>query len=119
MKLRIQGNSLRFRLTRSEVARLHESAIVEETAHFSVESGLTYRIRKGAGGDIRAELMEGAITVHVPSTVIDGWATSDDVGINARDGQMRITIEKDFRCLTRREEDEADAYPHPVEQPSC
>ena len=54
MKLRIQGNSLRFRLTRSEVARLHESAIVEETAHFSVESGLTYRIRKGSGGDIRA-----------------------------------------------------------------
>jgi hypothetical protein len=119
MKLRIQGNSLRFRLTRSEVARLHESAIVEETANFSVESGLTYRIRKGTGGDIRAELIEGAITVHVPSAVIDGWATSEDVGINARDGQMRIAIEKDFRCLTRREEDEADAYPHPVEHPSC
>ena len=102
----------------SEVTRLHESSIVEETAHFSVENGLTYRIWKGPG-DIRAELMEGAITVHVPSTVIDRWAMSDDVGINARDGQMRITIEKDFRCMTRREEDEVDAYPHPVEQASC
>jgi hypothetical protein len=119
MKLRIQGNSLRFRLTRSEVAGLHESAIIEETTYFSVDSGLTYRIRKGAGGDIRAEFTDGAITVHVPANMIDGWATSDNVGINARDGQLRIAIEKDFRCLTRREEDEADAYPHPVEQPSC
>ena len=115
MKLRIQGNSLRFRLTRSEVARLHESAVVEETAHFSVESGLTYGIRKGAGGDIRVEWTDGAITVHVPASLVDGWASSDDVGINARDGQMRIAIEKDFRCLTRPREDEQDAYPHPAE----
>ena len=115
MKLRIQGNSLRFRLTRSEVARLHESAFVEETACFSIGSELTYRIRKGAGGDIRAELTEGAITVHVPATVADGWAASDEVGINARNGPMRIAIEKDFRCLTRPREDEQDAYTHPAE----
>ena len=115
MKLRIQGNSLRFRLTRSEVARLHENAMVQETAHFGVGNGLTYRIQKGAGGDIGAELTEGAITVQVPATLVDGWATSDEVGINARDGQMRIAIEKDFRCLTRPREDEQDAYPHPAE----
>ena len=117
MKLRIQGNSLRFRLTRSEVARLQQSASVEETAHFSVERGLTYRIRKSPGGEIRAELTDGAITVEVPAGIVDGWAASDDVGINARDGKMRIAIEKDFRCLTRpREEDAQDAYPHPAEQ---
>jgi hypothetical protein len=120
MKLRMQGDSLRLRLTRSEVAGLHERGMVEETAHFVGGNGLTYRIRKGAGDDVRAELTDGTITVHVPAGTVDSWATSDEVGIGARDGVLRIAIEKDFRCLTRpREEDEPDAYPHPAEELTC
>jgi hypothetical protein len=121
MKLRIQGDSLRLRLTRSEVAGLHESGVVEETAHFLGGQGLTYRIRKSSGNEgICAQLADGTITVHVPSGAVEAWATSDDVGLAARAGVLRIAIEKDFRCLTRsREEDEADAYPHPAEQLSC
>jgi hypothetical protein len=118
MKLRIQGDSLRLRLTRSEVAGLNESGLVQDTAHFGCGHGLTYRIRKLAGADaIRAELTDGTITVHVPAGVVEAWATSEEVGMTGRDGVLRIAIEKDFRCLTRpREEDEADAYPHPAEQ---
>jgi hypothetical protein len=120
MKLRIQGDSLRLRLTRSEVAGLHESGMVEQTAHFAGGHGLTYQILKGAGAAIRAELAEGAITVHVPAGAVEAWAMSDEVGLAARDGALRIAIEKDFRCLTRpREEEEPDAYPHPAEQLSC
>jgi hypothetical protein len=121
MKLRIQGDSLRLRLTRSEVAELHEGSAVEETAHFGGGPGLTYRILKCAGvAGIRSELADGTITVHIPASAVDAWATSDEVGIAARDGVLRILIEKDFRCLTRpREEDEPDAYPHPAEQLSC
>ena len=117
MKLRIQGDSVRLRLTRSEVAGLHKNGIVEETAHFGDGRSLTYGIRKRSGvGDIRAELTAGSISVHVPATTIDGWATSDDVGISARDGVLRIAIEKDFRCLARASgEVERDTYPHPAE----
>jgi len=119
MKLRIQGNSLRFRLTRSEVARLHEEGVIEEATHFAA-GRLAYRIRKDpALADVRAQLTDGAITINAPADAVDNWATSDEVGIAARDGVLRIAIEKDFRCLTRRDEDEADAYPHPVEQPHC
>ena len=115
MKLRIQGNSLRFRLTRPEVARLQEGG-VEETTHFGVGRCLTYRLRKEAAGSaVRAELADGAITVLAPAGMVDRWAGSDEVGIAGRDGVLRIAIEKDFRCLTRRAEDEADAYPHPAE----
>jgi hypothetical protein len=116
MKLRIQGNSLRLRLTRSEVARLHENGGIEETAHFGVGRSLTYSIRKRVGDSgVRAELVDAKITVHVPAGAVAAWATSDEVGINARDGVMRIAIEKDFRRLTRsREEDDPDAWPHPA-----
>jgi hypothetical protein len=121
MKLRIQGDSLRLRLTRTEVAGLHDRGVVEDTAHFAGGPGLTYRVRKSGGGDgIRAELTDRTITVQVPAGAVEAWATSDEVGLAARDGVLRILIEKDFRCLTRpREEDEPDAYPHPVEQASC
>jgi hypothetical protein len=120
MKLRIQGDSLRLRLTRSEVAGLHTSGAIEEIAHFVGGRGLTYGIRKFAGGDaIRAELTDDAITVHVPAGVAEAWATSDEVGMTARDGTLRIAIEKDFRCLTRPREEERDAYPHPTDQLKC
>jgi hypothetical protein len=115
MKLRIQGNSLRFRLTRPEVATLNQDGLVEETTGFP-SGRLVYRIRKDAvRAEVRVELADGTITVYAPSGTVENWATSDEVGIAARDGLLRIAIEKDFRCLTRREEDEADAYPHPVE----
>jgi hypothetical protein len=42
---------------------------------------------------------------------------SDEARITARDGVLRIVIEKDFRCPTRpRVQDEPDAYPHPAER---
>ena len=118
MKLRIQENSLRLRLTRSEVARLHEHGVVEETARFKSDGRLTYRLLRRADTDsVQADLQNGIITVHVPAVAVDPWATSDEVGLYAQDGDLKIAIEKDFRCLTRpREEEAADAYPHPAEQ---
>ena len=116
MKLRIQGNSLRLRLTRSEVAGLQDTGFVEETTSFAAGRTLTYRIRTHDRGEgIHAELKDGAITVDVPAPAVLAWATSDEVGITARDGMLSIAIEKDFRCLTRPREDELDAYPHPAE----
>lgn len=118
MKLRIQGNSLRLRLTRSEVARLQEHGVVEETAQFKVDGSLTYRVQRRAGADaVHADLYNGIITVHIPAGTVESWTTSDEVGLYAQDGPLKIAIEKDFRCLTRpREEDGPDAYPHPAEQ---
>ena len=116
MKLRIQGNSLRLRLTRSEVAGLHDTGLVEQTTNFAAGQTLTYRIRARDRGElIHAELTDGAITVDVPAPTVVAWATSDGVGISSRDGMLSIAIEKDFRCLTRPREDELDAYPHPAE----
>ena len=118
MKLRIQGNSLRLRLTRSEVARLHEHGVVEEISQFNLGGHLTYRVQSVAGADAaRADLLHGIITVQVPASEVENWAGSEEVGLYAHDGPLRIAIEKDFRCLTRpREEEARDAYPHPAEQ---
>jgi hypothetical protein len=116
MKLRIQGNSLRLRLTRSEVMAVHQTGAVEETAQFSSGNELRYRIQSG-GGEIRADFNGVTLTVYVPQRSIEGWVISDEVGLSARNGEMSIAIEKDFRCLTHpKEQDEPDAYPHPAER---
>src|SRR5262245_6427485 len=100
MKLRLQGNSLRLRLTRSEVSRLYQQGVVEETAQFRTGNRLTYRIRRRSGASvIQADLRDGAISVHVPADTVDVWAGSDEVSLNAQDGVLRIKIEKDYRCL--------------------
>ena len=115
MKLRLQGNSVRIRLTRSEVERLRDTGLVEESVDFGSGEALAYRLQsRMEPGPARAEFRQGAVTVSVSTEAAQGWAGSDEVGIYAQSGALTISIEKDFRCLTRPlDEQERDAYPHP------
>jgi hypothetical protein len=92
MKLRLQGNSVRLRLTRSEVERLREIGLVEESVDFGAGEVLAYRLQ--------SRLEQGPVKAAF--------------GLYAQSGPLAISIEKDFRCLTRRlDEQEPNAYPHP------
>jgi Family of unknown function (DUF7009) len=115
MKLRLQGNSVRLRLTRSEVERLRESGLVEESVDFGTGEVLAYRLHSTPEqGPVVAGYRHGALTVSVPSEAAQAWAISDQEGIYAQSGPVSISIEKDFRCLTRSDdESERDAFPHP------
>jgi hypothetical protein len=115
MKMRIKGNSLRLRLTRSEVARLGAGEPIEELSEFSPGQVLRYRIQPGEGtGEIRASFESGVALVMVPPNQLHQWTSSSEVGIYGMAGLLEIAIEKDFRCLTRPEERfDPDVYPHP------
>lgn len=117
MKLRLQGNSVRLRLTRSEVERLRETGLVEESVDFGAGEVLAYRLQSRLEqGEVEAVFGKGIMTVSVSREAAQRWAASDEVGLYAQSGALTISIEKDFRCLTRRiEEQERDAYPHPGE----
>jgi hypothetical protein len=115
MKLRLQSNSLRLRLGKSEVARLLDQGAVEETVSFQAGVNLIYRIQSHPNAEtLRAAFETGTITVNVPTDTAEAWAAGDEVGFYAQDGGLKIAIEKDFRCLTRAEE-EPDAFPHPTD----
>ena len=119
MKLRLQGNSVRLRLTRSEVERLRDTGLVEESVDFSGGELLAYRLQsRPEPGPVRAEFRQKTVTVSVSAEVAQAWAASDEVGIYAQSGALAILVEKDFRCLSRPlDEQDRDAYPHP-DQPS-
>ena len=115
MKLRLQGNSVRLRLTRSEVERLRETGLVEESVDFGAGDVFAYRLHSTSEqGPVAVGYRHGAMTVSVPSEGAQAWAVPGEEGIYAQSGPVSISIEKDFRCLTRsHEESERDAFPHP------
>ena len=83
--------------------------------HFGGGEALVYRLQSRAeSGPVRAGFRQGTITVSVSKETAQVWTDSDEVGIYAQSAALSISIEKDFRCLTRPgDERERDAYPHP------
>jgi hypothetical protein len=123
MKLRMRGNSLRLRLTQSEVNDLVALGSVEEETAFGPQARLTYAIVLGEESAVSASFDAGASRVTVPSAEARAWATSDRVAIEGEqataDGEpLRLLVEKDFACLKPRTgEDDRDAFPNPT--PTC
>lgn len=122
MKLRIKGNSLRLRLSQSEVKRIAEERRVEETVEFGAlpHQKMRYAMQiDPLSSDIYATFENCAITVFLPEPMAKSWAISNQVGLEKEqyigEGKMlKLLIEKDFQCLTARpDEDESDNYPHP------
>jgi len=115
MKLRLQGNSVRLRLTRSEVERFRDTGLVDESVDFGGGEVLAYRLQSRLEpGPAQAGFRQGTMTVSVSTEAAQAWADSDEVGVYAQSGALAISIEKDFRCLTRPlDEQEREAYPHP------
>lgn len=121
MKLRVRRNSLRLRLSRSEVAQFASSGSVEETVEFgSAEPSLTYRLCMTPDSEtILAIFANNRIDVLVPKVDAENWINSEMVGIDAAQQlsdskTLLILVEKDFACLVQREnEDEKDAFPNP------
>src|SRR4051812_16440968 len=102
MKLRIQGNSLRFRLTRKQVDLLHRHGRVEAMVDFAPGCVLRYVVEAVPNGiEMRARFADGPISVNLPQTAADVWADSREVTIAGGSEALRILIEKDFQCLHR------------------
>ena len=120
MKLRIRDNSVRLRLTRGEVDTLRDTGLVEASTDFPGGRRFRYRVESSpAIVNPAAFCSDNEISVRLPETTVLAWASSEQVSIEGEqvlaDGtKLRILVEKDFVCLTGRDdEDESDMYPHP------
>ncbi|MBC7783637.1 MAG: hypothetical protein H7144_07335 [Burkholderiales bacterium] len=124
MKLRIQGNSIRLRLTRSEVDRLVQDGSVAERTGFPGDSALAYRLRALPALRSPTAGFDGLeLLVCVPIKLIETWVTTEQVSIeanipNGTPGGLSLLIEKDFACLLPRGDDE-DSFPNPAANPAA
>lgn len=117
MKLRIRGNSVRLRLTKSEVSEFSAKGKVENKTDFG-NSVFIYALKSSEKAEkLEAKFKNGKIEIIVPQAEAKDWAETEKIGISAETQNLKILIEKDFVCLTQREgEDESDNFPHPKEK---
>jgi len=119
MKLRIKGNSLRIRLTRSEVDKFAVSGYLEERTIFASQV-LVYALAAKQGIQGLEATFEGTkITLFVPAEIPAIWAANEVVGfdntIDTIDGnQLYLLLEKDFKCIDAPpSEDQSDNFENP------
>ena len=113
MKIRIKGNILRYRLTKSDMYRLANEGYLEEKTDFGNRE-LIYVIQKNNEKKLSAFFDDNVICLQVPSNMINELDTTDKVGFEGKQGDLVLLVEKDFTCLDNAEEDQSDNYPNPL-----
>ena len=118
MKIRFKGNSIRLRLTQSEVKKWAADGVIKEVTSFGNKNSLGYQLMMSEKSQISASFNDDIISIDIPFTIAQEWCVSEQISMEssiANDGTLNILIEKDFVCLTPREgEDESDMYPNPL-----
>ncbi len=126
MKLRIQGNSLRLRLTPSEMTRLLATGRIEETICFGSDpnASLTYALEHNAHATaMSVRYTPREVTVVLSSAAAQQWAAGQDVGVYAdaptTQGPLSLAVEKDFACLDKSDAENTDTFPNPNQGAIC
>lgn len=117
MKLRIKGDSIRVRLTKTEVTQLCKQGSVTEQTHIGNHIFTYELITDAATEKLNASLSENRITVLVSKNFTADWNENSIVGISdsvkSGDFDLQLKLEKDFVCLDDTNEDQSDNYPNP------
>lgn len=117
MKIRIKGNSIRIRLTKTEVEHFGRDGYLEERTEF-VSGALVYALQRDSVSELSAKIDGTKITMQVPEAMAYQWVNSDEVGFQnnyepVAGKQLFLLLEKDFVCLDNTFEDQSDNYPNP------
>jgi hypothetical protein len=120
MKLRIHDNSIRLRLSRTEVELFAATGHILEALEFGDLSDFTYVLEASESQKVvSATHTAHIISITVPHHLAQEWTSTDLVSISGAqplpDGrELQILIEKDFKCIHKSAEGDEDAYPNPM-----
>jgi len=115
MKLRIQGASVRLRLTQPDLADFVAAGRIEERLDFP---GTTfgYSLESTQTETMQASFESGTLRVRVPAASVQNWASSDQEGITGEQSfegkTLTLIVEKDFQCLHK--EGDPAAFRNPM-----
>jgi hypothetical protein len=127
MKLRIKGNSLRLRVSRSELERFQAGGRIEETIRFTAapEATLTYALESALrSSPVSVRYGSREVTVILSQDRARIWGAEDEVGVYTTldmgpAGSLEVVVEKDFACLDRSDEDNSDTFANPLAGATC
>jgi len=118
MKIRIKDNTIRYRLTKSEVETFCETGFFTGKTQFDT-AVFYYELKAKEGISVlEADFLKDTITVYFPQEDTKDWATNAIVGFDTiyktkKGKELIILVEKDFVCMDETIEDQSDNYPNP------
>jgi len=113
MKLRIEDDTLRLRLSPGELDEFAHQGHVEGVVHFGLgpKQRLTYALERGSepaqtlpeAEPVQVHYEPGALTVLVPFALAKTWLETDQNGFShvlqlSGNQYLRILVEKDLNC---------------------
>jgi hypothetical protein len=127
MKLRIKGNSLRLRVSRSELTRFESGERIEETIHFTgdPEAKLTYALEFALqSAPVKVRYESNQVTVILSEAQARIWGVEDEVGVYETldvdsAGSLDVIVEKDFACADGSDVENSDSFPNPQAGVAC
>jgi len=110
MKLWIRGNSVRLRVSKTELAKLADQGTAEDSVRFSSSVELKYGIDVRPTGAVTAVFDGASLRVTLPKSLLDLWVRPEEVSVEGSQPigggkALQIVLEKDSPDLARRRED--------------
>ena len=96
VKLKLDHDHLRLRLTADDLRELAAEGVLAETTTIGAGAPLTYALEPGDVPAVTASFVDGRIGIIVPREQLRAWADGDDVTIEASQPPLHILIEKDL-----------------------
>ena len=125
MKLRIKGDTVRFRVPPSGVKSLTREGKLTSQVRFSLRpnASLIYSLVLDES-TTRATFTDNEITARLPKDEALRWASTDAVGLSGEiqlDGStsLMLSVEKNFACLDLSHKENEDTYPNPNDGHAC
>ncbi|WP_433902635.1 DUF7009 family protein [Sphingobacterium puteale] len=112
MKIRIKDNSVRLRLTMSEIDKLGNTGEVDCRTEF-INQPFVYRIVQTDTAELIASFVENEIVIGLPTNMIKELVDTERIGFEGQSGPVKILVEKDFVCIDNTMEDQSDNFPNP------
>lgn len=113
MKIRIRDNSLRVRLSKSEVELFNEEGYLQAQTDFG-SNIFYYAVKRTDDESMSVEFINAHLTLFVPQHLLGKWATTNLVGLEYslplnNGSHLHLLLEKDFKCTdTVVTEDQSD-----------
>ena len=118
MKIRIKGNAVRLRLSKTDLRVLEENKTVTERTSFGATQ-LVYELKPvGDCETLSANFENNTITIVIPASFSSVWNANEIVSIDSQQDignneTLYILVEKDFQCLDKTIEDQTDYFINP------
>lgn len=119
MKIRIKGDSIRIRLSKTEVDTFGKEGFLEESTHIAQTVFKYGIVSRHDISSMQASFEGGAIHLLIPQHWSEEWVATQRISYDSRvsldnGGELYLLLEKDFQCLDNTTEDQSDMYPNPL-----